>query len=216
MFHQWFQCIQLYIHTLQHYEPFSSSILVFNIRSELFNNVSFLINCKKLQKIKIFSTLSWNSSTKFKTLKLVQIVSTGTILRCNIWKLKVGKMYFDAYLLQSWSTAHVWQYILFNVSAYGQFSLDTWADNLLPIWWQPYMIMIYIIIRYWMLAWFCLFVRYRNYFPVVQFQNQAHLQNPHGTGQVIKTIRGAAVTPAIFFYRRPQMGAEGGCFATYN
>ena len=29
---------------------------------------------------------------------------------------------------------------------------------------------------------FCLFVRYRNPFPVVQFQNQAHIRNPYGTG----------------------------------
>ena len=56
---------------------------------------------------------------------------------------------------------------------------------------------IYILIPYWMLRpsvclWFCpsviLFVRYRNHFPVVQFQNQAHFRNPHGTGQVFKTI----------------------------
>ena len=31
-------------------------------------------------------------------------------------------------------------------------------------------------------------VRYRNHFPVVQFQNQAHIWNPHGTGHVFKTI----------------------------
>ena len=35
-------------------------------------------------------------------------------------------------------------------------------------------------------------VRYRNHFPVVQFQNQAHIWNPHGTGPVFKTIWGAA------------------------
>ena len=38
-----------------------------------------------------------------------------------------------------------------------------------------------------------LFVRYRNHFPVVQFQNQAHIQNSHDTGQVCKTIWGAAI-----------------------
>ena len=38
-------------------------------------------------------------------------------------------------------------------------------------------------------------VRYRNHFPVVRFQNQAHIWNPHGTGQVFKTIWGAAGTP---------------------
>ena len=30
-----------------------------------------------------------------------------------------------------------------------------------------------------------LFVRYRNNFPVVQFQNQAHIRNPHETGQIV-------------------------------
>ena len=34
-------------------------------------------------------------------------------------------------------------------------------------------------------------VRYRNHFPDIQFQNQAHIQNPHGTGKVLKTIWGA-------------------------
>ena len=33
-------------------------------------------------------------------------------------------------------------------------------------------------------------VRYRNHFPVVQFQNQAHIWNPQGAGHVFKTIRG--------------------------
>ena len=40
-----------------------------------------------------------------------------------------------------------------------------------------------------------LFVCHRNHFPVVQFQNQMHIQNPHGTGQVFKTIWGAAGSP---------------------
>ena len=31
-------------------------------------------------------------------------------------------------------------------------------------------------------------VRYRNHFPVVQFQNQAHIWNPRGTGHVFKTF----------------------------
>ena len=31
-----------------------------------------------------------------------------------------------------------------------------------------------------------LFVPYRNHFPVVQFQNQAHIRNTHGPGQVYK------------------------------
>jgi len=83
--------------------------------------------------------------------------------------------------------------------------------------------------------WFCLSVRYRNHFPVVQFQNQAHIWNPHGTGQVFKTIWGFIfffIAPNfLFFYRRrrwrklpPQVGhpkfssctsftaAEGGGF----
>ena len=53
-----------------------------------------------------------------------------------------------------------------------------------------------------------LFVRYRNHFPVVQFQNQAHIQNLHGTGQVSKTIWGAARAPNFIF-----IAAEGGGFA---
>ena len=40
-----------------------------------------------------------------------------------------------------------------------------------------------------------LFVRYRNHFPVVQFQNQAHIRNPHDPAEVFKTIRGAIGTP---------------------
>ena len=56
----------------------------------------------------------------------------------------------------------------------------------------------------------CLFVRYRNHFPVVQFQNQAHIWNPHGKGQDFKTIWGAAGSPIIIiFYRRSKWGAEG-------
>ena len=43
-----------------------------------------------------------------------------------------------------------------------------------------------------------LFVRYRNHFPVIQFQSQAHIWNPHGTGQVFKTIWSAAGTPIFF------------------
>ena len=33
-------------------------------------------------------------------------------------------------------------------------------------------------------------VRYRNHFPVVQFQNQAHIWNPRGTGHIFKTLWG--------------------------
>ena len=62
-----------------------------------------------------------------------------------------------------------------------------------------------------------LFVRYRNLFPVVRFQNQAHIRNPHGTGQVYKTIWGAAGTPIFYCFiaakgsvsRRPEWGAPG-------
>ena len=43
-------------------------------------------------------------------------------------------------------------------------------------------------------------VRYRNHFPVVQFQNQAHIWNPHGTGHVCKTIWGTEGTPIFFFF----------------
>ena len=43
---------------------------------------------------------------------------------------------------------------------------------------------IYILLRYWV----CLFVRYRNHLPVVEFQNQAHIRNPHGIGKVFKPI----------------------------
>ena len=51
-----------------------------------------------------------------------------------------------------------------------------------------------------------LFVRYRNHFPVVQFQNQVHIRNPHGTGQVFKTIWDAEGTPIVFHF----IDAEGG------
>ena len=55
-------------------------------------------------------------------------------------------------------------------------------------------------------------VRYRNHFPIVQFQNQAHIWNPRGTGHVFKPFgapqaapeRGARGAPNFFplFYRR--------------
>ena len=63
---------------------------------------------------------------------------------------------------------------------------------------------IYILIPYWMLRpsvrlFICdsviLSVRYRNHFPVIQFQNQAHIRNPRGTGHIFKTIWGAPGTP---------------------
>ena len=93
---------------------------------------------------------------------------------------------------------------------------------------------IYILMRYRMVRWFCLSVilsvRYRNHFPVVQFQNQAHIRNPHETGQVFKTIWGPGGTRYLGRRRRPKFfyflssftaavggvfpnGAEGGCFA---
>ena len=49
-------------------------------------------------------------------------------------------------------------------------------------------------------------VRYRNHFPVVQFQNQSHIWNSQGTGHVFKTIWGAGGTR--FFL--PFFVAEGG------
>ena len=56
----------------------------------------------------------------------------------------------------------------------------------------------------WVILSVCLSVRYRNHFPVVQFQNQAHILNPHGTGQVYKTIWGAEGAPN---FGRPFQGA---------
>ena len=59
-------------------------------------------------------------------------------------------------------------------------------------------------------------VRYRNHFPVVQFQNQAHIWNPRGTGHVFKTMWGAAGAPSQGHPRRPNffyyffIAAEGG------
>ena len=51
-------------------------------------------------------------------------------------------------------------------------------------------------------------VRYRNHFPDVQFKNQAHIRNPHGTGQIFKTIWGAAGAPK--FVSLFLIAAEGG------
>ena len=48
-----------------------------------------------------------------------------------------------------------------------------------------------------------LFVRCRNHFPVAQFQNQAHIRNPHGTGQVFNTIWSALGAP-IFLLSAPK------------
>ena len=48
-------------------------------------------------------------------------------------------------------------------------------------------------------------IRYRNHIPVVKFQNQAHIWNPHGTGQAFKTIWGAEGAPILF-----SITAEGG------
>ena len=44
-----------------------------------------------------------------------------------------------------------------------------------------------------------LLLSYRNHFPIVQFQNQAHIRNPHKTGQALKTIWGAKGAPIFFF-----------------
>ena len=54
----------------------------------------------------------------------------------------------------------------------------------------------------------CLFVRYRNHFPVVQFQNQAQIQNPHDPAEVFK-LWGAAGT-THFFLPIIVTAAEGG------
>ena len=49
-------------------------------------------------------------------------------------------------------------------------------------------------------------VRYRNHFPVVKFQNQTYIWNPHGTGHESETIWGAMGAPNIFLF----LAAEGG------
>ena len=63
-----------------------------------------------------------------------------------------------------------------------------------------------------------LFVRYRNHFPVVQFQYEAHILNPHGPAEVLKILWGAVGAPIfiIFFnaaeggeFRRSMLGAPG-------
>ena len=54
-----------------------------------------------------------------------------------------------------------------------------------------------------MALWFCLFVRYRNHYPVVLFQNQAHIQNPHGMGQAFKTF-----APNYSFFLSPPKAAD--------
>ena len=55
-----------------------------------------------------------------------------------------------------------------------------------------------------------LFVGYKNHLTVVQFKNQAHIWNPHGTGQVFKTILGTVGTPNLFPHSF--VAAEGGGF----
>ena len=59
-------------------------------------------------------------------------------------------------------------------------------------------------------------VCYRNYFSVVQFQNKAHIRNPHGPVEVFKAIWGAADAPNFYFnaaeggeFRRPIQGTSG-------
>ena len=60
---------------------------------------------------------------------------------------------------------------------------------------------IYILIPNWMVRpSVILSVRYRNLFPVVQFQNQAHIWNPRGTGHIFKTIWGADGAPIFFSF----------------
>ena len=43
-----------------------------------------------------------------------------------------------------------------------------------------------------------LFVRYRNYFPVVKFQNYTHIRNPHGPAEVVRPF-GVLKAPNLFF-----------------
>ena len=47
-------------------------------------------------------------------------------------------------------------------------------------------------------------VRYRNHFPVVQFQNQAHIWNPYDPAEVFKTM-GAAGARNMGRHRRPNI-----------
>ena len=74
----------------------------------------------------------------------------------------------------------------------------------------------------------CLFVRYRNHFPVVRFQNQAHIRNPHDPAEVFKNkgrlrrpLKGAPILSLSFTAAEgaaPPEGeinpAEGRCFAS--
>ena len=59
-------------------------------------------------------------------------------------------------------------------------------------------------------------VRYKNHFPVVQFQNKAHIRNPHDPADVFE-IMGAAGAPQKGRRRDPKFifiatltAAEGG------
>ena len=62
----------------------------------------------------------------------------------------------------------------------------------------------------------CLFVRCRNHLPVVQFQNETHIRNPHGPAEVLRSF-GALKVPQIFIFTAAEdgtPGALGGCFAS--
>ena len=56
-----------------------------------------------------------------------------------------------------------------------------------------------------------LFVRYRNHFSVLQFQNLADIRNPYDPAEVLRpsgVAAGAPIFCIIFFYgHRPEWGA---------
>ena len=53
-----------------------------------------------------------------------------------------------------------------------------------------------------------MFVRYRNHFPVVQFQKYAHIRNPRDPTEVFKTIWGSVGAPIFSSF----IAAEGNGF----
>ena len=56
------------------------------------------------------------------------------------------------------------------------------------------------LIRYWV----CLSVCYRNHLPLVQFQNEAHIQNSHGEAEVWRPF------VFIYFFAAAEGGTPGG------
>ena len=63
-----------------------------------------------------------------------------------------------------------------------------------------------------------LFIRYRNHFPGIKFQNQTHIRNPHGTGKVLKPFGAPRAPPTIWAAVKTIWGTEGtaeaGCVAS--